>query len=170
MNPRRLAAALMAAGFLLAACGNGDDAATLEGSPPAASTGSPAASGIPAGDAQIEITSPAEGATIKVGELNIAVDVSDFDLVDKIGQKAQEGEGHIVYYLGAGYEIPVDPERPANIGGQGAFTSYMSHKPSYDWENAPPGQQTITVQLVNNDHTPLAPPRSDQVTVTISPE
>jgi hypothetical protein len=168
MTPRRLAAVLMAAGFLLTSCGNGDDAATLEESPSVAATGSPAASGVPAGAAQIEITAPADGATVDVDEVNVAVEVRDFDLVDKIGGKAKEGEGHIVYYLGMGYEIPVAPDQPGNVGGEGGFTSYMSHESSYEWESAPPGRQTITVQLVNNDNTPLVPPRSDQVTVTIS--
>jgi hypothetical protein len=38
---------------------------------------------------------------------------------------------------------------------------------SYTWQGVRPGTHTFAVQLVNNDHTPLEPPVTDQVTVTV---
>jgi hypothetical protein len=118
--------------------------------------------------ARVSISSPRDGATIKASEAVVVTKVTGFDLVDKIGEKAKPGEGHLIYYMGAGYEIPVDPHRPATAGGQGSFVSAASAKTKYTWENASPGRQTFTAQLVNNDNTPLDPPRAAQVTVTIS--
>jgi hypothetical protein len=152
---------------LLTSCGGDDTPQLVEPTALPSTSASPAASGIPAGDAKIAISSPREGDTISGNKVEIVTEVTGFDLVDKIGKKAERGEGHIVYYVGSGYQIPVDPSRPGTIGGNGVFTAYTSHKTSYTWENLAPGRQTLSVQLVNNDNKPLAPSISAQVTVTI---
>ncbi len=46
-------------------------------------------------------------------------------------------------------------------------TFEVSAKTSYIWQNVPPGQHTFTVQLVNNDNTPLDPPVTVRANVTL---
>jgi hypothetical protein len=168
MFRRPISALIVALGLMVVACGGGNDPDLATPSATSAASGAPQVTGVPAGDAEIKISSPADGATVKAGKVSIVTEVAGFALVDKVGDKAKQGEGHIIYYLGSGYEIPSDPAYPANIGGQGTFTSYMSAEKTYEWPDVRPGRQTFTVQLVNNDNTPLAPPRSAQVEITVS--
>src|SRR5881396_3399059 len=63
-------------------------------------------------DRSVKIVEPAEGATLNAGDIKVAVDVKKFDVVDKIGQAATEGKGHIHYYIDAG-EIPTRDGQPA---------------------------------------------------------
>src|SRR5439155_27343879 len=52
-------------------------------------------------DRSVQIVEPAEGATLNAGDIKVAVEVKKFNVVDKIGQAANEGEGHIHYYIDA---------------------------------------------------------------------
>jgi hypothetical protein len=81
--------------------------------------------------------------------------------VDKIGQAGVAGvagEGHIIYYMDV---------TPPNIQGQAATTDTGTYAESaatsYTWHNVGAGYHYFSVQLVNNDGTPLIP----AVTVTI---
>ncbi len=88
--------------------------------------------------------------------------VSNFNLVDKIGQPSVSGEGHLIYYLDVS---------PQTIPYQSAFTAagtYMESKAtSYAWHNVQAGPHFFSVQIVNNDSTPLIIPITATVYVTV---
>ncbi len=112
----------------------------------------------------IEITSPANGATVPAGNVTISVRVSNFNLVEKLGQPNVSGEGHIHYFLD--YPAPTEQGKAAipPTGTKWAATPATS----YTFGNVGPGSHTIYVELVNNDHTPLNPPVVQSVTFTVS--
>jgi plastocyanin len=112
----------------------------------------------------IEITSPVNGSTIPVGNVTVSIQVSNFKLVDKLGQANVSGEGHIHYFLD--YPAPTEQGKAAipPAGTKWAATPAAS----YTFDNVGPGSHTIYVELVNNDHTPLNPPVVESVTFTVS--
>ena len=118
----------------------------------------------------VTIITPADGSTIAVpagdrGEIMVSVNVTNFDLVNKIGGTNVPGEGHIIYYFNInGDDVPVEQGVPATIGpGETVATTSTS----YTWPNVGPDAPYIfSVQLVNNDQTPLNPP----VVATVSIE
>lgn len=81
---------------------------------------------------------------------------------DKIGKQNVAGEGHMIYYL------DVDPP---TAPGESALTADGTFKATtegfYLWDHVPPGKHTFSVQLVNNDNTPLDPAVVAQVTITV---
>jgi len=115
-------------------------------------------------DRSVKIVEPAEGATLNAGDIKVAVEVKKFNVVDKIGQAANEGEGHIHYYIDAG-EIPTKDGQPAVTKSNNTYHAQATK--DYTWPNVSAGDHTFAVQLVNNDHTPLRPPVIAQVTVTV---
>ena len=119
----------------------------------------------PAAEASVNITVPEEGAEIAAGNVTVSVDVTNFTLVEPTGQENAPGEGHLHYYLDA--PIPTDENEPA-IPETGGYA--LSTNTSYTWEDVPAGEHTLSVQLVNNDHTPIIPLAVDMVNVTVSEE
>jgi predicted lipoprotein with Yx(FWY)xxD motif/plastocyanin len=114
----------------------------------------------------IEVTSPVNGSTIPAGNVTVSVQVSNFNLVDKLGQPNVSGEGHIHYFLD--YPAPTEQGKPA-IPPSGANVTWAATPAmSYTFDNVGPGSHTIYVELVNNDHTPLNPPVVESVTFTVS--
>lgn len=166
---RRLIVLLLCTVFA-AACG--DDQPRLTPAP--LPTAAPDATGLPAGDASVTITSPDEGTRFD-GELpKVSVRVEGFEMVNKMGEAAKRGEGHLIYYAWNGfgtseYDVPTALGQPANAGGTG-YIAVASHETSYQWPPGllQPGEQSLVVQLVNNDHTPLDPPVTARVSVTVS--
>ena len=110
----------------------------------------------------ITISSPLNGATITGNSTTVKVQVSNFDIVDKLGQSNVNGQGHIHYFLDV--TPPTTPGQPATTA-QGTYVATTDT--SYTWTNLSPGQHTFAVELVNNDHTPLEPAVTDSVTVTL---
>lgn len=112
---------------------------------------------------QITITQPQAGQSIPAGNITITVNVLNFNLVDKLGQPNVAGEGHIHYFLDV---------TPPTTPGQAAITAPGTYAPtintSFTWKNITAGQHTFAVELVNNDHTPLQPPITASVTVTLT--
>ncbi|MDD1671102.1 MAG: PQQ-dependent sugar dehydrogenase [Methanomicrobiales archaeon] len=115
----------------------------------------------------ITITSPQNGATVPAGSVPVTVQVSNLNIVDKQGQANVAGEGHVHFYLDipSPPSAPGQPAIPANAQLQWAHVSGTS----YTFTNVPPGTHTITVQLVNNDHSPIIPLAVATATVTVSP-
>ncbi len=115
------------------------------------------------GSPQIRIIQPSAGGSLPAGNITIAVDVTNFNLVDKLGQANVAGEGHIHYFMDV-----VPPTTP----GQPAVTTPGTYAPtiqtSYTWKNVTAGHHMFSVELVNNDHTPLQPPVTASVNVTIT--
>jgi hypothetical protein len=100
----------------------------------------------------IGIITPGYATTVPAGDVTVSVTVSNFNLVDKEGQAAVPGEGHIIYYF---------DKTPPTVSGQSALTEAgtyaVSMNTSYTWHNVKPGAYFFSVQLVNNDDTPLNP-------------
>jgi hypothetical protein len=115
------------------------------------------------GQPSLEIASPEDGDTVDGDSVTVEVDVQDFDVVDKLGEENVDGEGHIHYYLDVD-DVPTAAGEPAITDeGESAQTDDTSHT----FDNLEPGEHTIAVQLVNNDHTPLEPPVVEEVTITV---
>ena len=110
----------------------------------------------------LTIVSPANNATVPAGDLAVNIKVGNFNVVDKQGQANVPGEGHVHFYLDVA--APTTPGKPAiPASGVWAHVSGTTHT----FTNVTPGTHTITVQLVNNDHTPLIPVITAQVTITV---
>ncbi len=102
----------------------------------------------------MNIARPVENSTVHAGNVSISVGVFNFNIVDKQGQTAAPGEGHLHYYLD--YDAPTTQGKPAvppngTIWQTTAATTYTFH-------NVSAGPHFVTVEVVNNDHTPLNPP------------
>jgi hypothetical protein len=109
----------------------------------------------------ITITSPPEGATIPAGNVTVMVNVTGFNLVNMLGAANVAGEGHIHYYM----DVPV-PETPTKPAITSPGTYAPTANTSFTWMNVKPGMHSFSVQLVNNDHTPLIPLVYNTVNVT----
>jgi len=112
----------------------------------------------------VTIDIPANNSVIPVGSVSLAVQVSDFKLVDSTGQANAAGQGHIIYYIDV--NAPTAAGQPATTA-QGSYSS--TSQTSYTWSNVAAGTHTFSVQLVNNDNTPLSPPVVANITVTVAP-
>jgi hypothetical protein len=109
----------------------------------------------------IKIVRPQDGSTIPTGPVTVAVDVTNFTLIDKLGQKKEPGQGHIHYYIDV--QAPTTAGQPA-VTANGTWFSTPDLE--YTWPNVGPGQHTFSAELVNNDSTPLDPPVVFKVTAT----
>ncbi len=130
---------------------------------PIAGPGTPSVIGFKLGSTSpaVKFVSPNDSANLPVGKLPVNVQVSNFTVVDKQGQTAVAGEGHLHFYLDV--DAPTTPGQPAiPAGGIWAHVSGTS----YTFDNVTAGTHTISVELVNNDHTPLVPPVVQKITVT----
>jgi plastocyanin len=91
------------------------------------------------------------------------VQVTNFNVVDKQGQSNVQGQGHLHYYL--------DADAPTTQGQPAVLTSGVwAHvaTTSYTFTNVSAGSHTISVQLVNNNHTPLNPPVVQKITFNVT--
>ncbi len=112
--------------------------------------------------ATLTISSPTKGASFPVGNVTVTVQVTNFNLVDKKGQANVVGEGRIHYFLDTG--APTYPGRPA-IPASGVWADAAST--NYTFNNLTPGTHTMSVELVNNDDTPLVPPVVASTTIRL---
>jgi hypothetical protein len=130
---------------------------TPPGTSPVATTSPPS----PPGPPVITIVSPVNGTTVPEGSVTVSVSVNNFNLVNKLGQSNIAGEGHLHYFLDV--LPPTDPTRPA-VTAPGTYVPTTAT--SYTWENVGSGTHVLSVELVNNDHTPLTPPVTRTISVT----
>ncbi|MBI1886119.1 MAG: hypothetical protein HYS09_07405 [Chloroflexi bacterium] len=161
--------ALLAALALAAVACEGEEAgpqATTSPSPVATATPSPGATETPtATTASLQITDPADGATVPSGDVTVTVDVSNFSVVDKLDQPAATGEGHVhFFWLQPNESVPTTPGEPAITAGE---TYHASATTTYSWPDRQPGTYKVAAELVNNDHTPLEPPVVVEIEVTV---
>jgi hypothetical protein len=112
----------------------------------------------------IRITQPTDGGTVSAGAMEVNVEVTNFDLVDKLGEANVPGQGHIHYFLDI--PAPTTPGKPA-IPASGTWAPTASTM--YSFEDVSVGTHTVSAELVNNDHTPLNPPVVSEVTFTATP-
>jgi plastocyanin len=114
----------------------------------------------------ITVTSPGNGGSIfAIGGVTVNVTVANFNLVDKLGQANVAGEGHIHYFMDV--TPPTTPNQPA-VTAAGTYAATTAT--SYTWKNVGGGAHTFSVELVNNNHTPLVPPVVATVLITVIPE
>jgi len=122
----------------------------------------------PAGCSQaspsIKIIGPS-GPIFAIGDVTLSVDVSNFKIVDKQGQANVKGEGHLHYFMDVA--APTAQGKPA-VTEPGTYAHVTDT--SYTWHNIGGGSHTFSVELVNNDHTPLNPPVVASVTLLVVPE
>jgi plastocyanin len=114
------------------------------------------------GEVNLTITSPEDGASLPAGNVMVSVNLTNFTLVEPTGQANAPGEGHLHYYLDA--VVPTNASAPA-IPETGGYV--ISTNTSHTWENVTPGEHNLSVQVTNNDHTPLIPLVSATVNVTV---
>ena len=121
-----------------------------------------AAAGNETNATNVTIVSPEMNASVAAGNVTVEVNVTNFTLVEPTGQANAPGEGHLHYYLDA--VVPTNASAPA-IPETGGYV--VSTNLSHVWENVTPGEHNLSVQLVNNDHTPLIPLVFETVNVTV---
>lgn len=109
------------------------------------------------GTPQAVILTPRDGAVLLTGDITIATQVSNFNMVDKLGQPNAAREGHLTYFM------DVDAQTAQGQSAVGIATA----QDSYTWTNVKAGTHTFTIELVNNDNTPLNPPVVAQITITV---
>jgi hypothetical protein len=63
-------------------------------------------------------------------------------------------------------DAPTTPGQPA-VTAPGTYAATIAT--TYVWHNVAPGTHTFSVELANNDHTPLATPVVAKITVTVAP-
>lgn len=108
------------------------------------------------------IASPKDGAVLSAGDITVSVQTSNFNLADKLGQANVSHEGHLHYFLDV--DAPTTQGQPA-VPAAGTYAATAAT--SYTWKNVPAGTHKLSVELINNDHTPLNPPVVATVTVTV---
>ena len=111
----------------------------------------------------VTIVSPANGSNVAPGDLTVTIKVDNFNVVDKQGQANVPGEGHVHFYLDV--PAPTTPGQPT-IPPSGVWAHVSGT--TYTFTNVTPGTHTIAVQLVNNDHSPVIPIVTAQVTITVT--
>ncbi len=91
---------------------------------------------------------------VKQGTVVVTTTVTGFNVVDRQGAASVPGQGHVHFFLDI--KAPTAPGKPAVPSGGGGNWAHVSGT-SYTFQNVTPGQHTVAVELVNNDHTPLNP-------------
>jgi len=112
---------------------------------------------------KITILSPQNRSTMPPGDITISVQVSNFNLIDKIGQSKAGGEGHLIFYMDVVAPTIADQAATTDPG-----TYAITAATSYTWQNVKAGTHNFFVQLVNNDNTPLGPPVVVKIVVAVT--
>ena len=115
------------------------------------------------GPPNLVIATPRDGETLAAGDITVTIQATNFNIVDKQGQTNVAREGHVHYYLDV--DAPTTPGQPA-IPPSGVWAHVAAS--SYTFANVAPGTHTISVELVNNDHTPLEPAVVKKITINVS--
>jgi hypothetical protein len=90
--------------------------------------------------------------TVLPGDITVNIVVSNFNIVNKIGQPSAPGEGYVIYYMDV--TPPTASGKPATTAA-GTYAEVAGT--TYTWKNVAAGPHTFSIQLVNNDGTPLSP-------------
>ena len=111
---------------------------------------------------QAVILAPRNGGVVSAGNVTITAQVSNFNLVAPAGQPNASREGHLDYFMDL--QAPITPGQPVT-GPDTALVS--SSQTSYTWKAVTAGVHTFSIELVNNDETPLSPPVVVNISVTV---
>jgi hypothetical protein len=115
-------------------------------------------------DPSVLITTPDDGEELDPGDVQVAIEVENFSIVDKIEESPVDGEGHVIFYMDV-EDLPTEQGESALTDDE---TSQAEASNSFTWDDVGPGEHTFSVQLVSNDGTPLDPPVTDEVNVTVT--
>jgi hypothetical protein len=111
--------------------------------------------------ASVYITYPDFDGGVHAGNVTVTAEVRNFSLVNGAGRPVTPGEGHIICFK----DVP-----PRTVPGIPAKTQpgtfQISYQTSCTWNNVTQDTHTFSVELVNNDDTPLVPAVIDAVDVT----
>ncbi|HEX7475420.1 MAG TPA: cupredoxin domain-containing protein [Dehalococcoidales bacterium] len=114
------------------------------------------------GPPQAVILSPRDNAVINGNSITVEVQAANFNVVDKLGQANSPREGHIHYFIDV--DAPTTAGQPA-VTAQGTYAA--SPDASYTWQNVSSGMHSLSIELVNNDHSPLDPPVVSKIMVMV---
>ena len=109
----------------------------------------------------VYITSPEFDGGIDAGDVTVQVLVRNFSLASGPGRTGTPDVGHIICFM------DVTPRTEPGVAVKtlpGTFQ--IADRTRCTWHNVPPGTHTFSVELVNDDGTPLVPPVIDAVDVT----
>ena len=135
------------AAFGIAACGDDDEDTTSA----AATTEETTADS----DATVAFVTPADGDAVS-GDVTAEVEISGFEInADAVGMAPADGEGHLHFALDGGkYDSAkysgANGELAEQLGVDGMYSP--STEPTITYTGLPAGEHTLTVYLVNNDH------------------
>ncbi len=117
----------------------------------------------------VKITSPQDKATITGSNVTMTIQIANFaitpesmDMNTMQGIQNKAGSGHIHWFIDV--PAPTDTSRKAETA-EGTWK--MHDDTSYTFTNVQPGTHTLSVELVNNDMTPLSTPVYQTITVTV---
>jgi hypothetical protein len=116
----------------------------------------------PQGNPEIVFLTPVDAASLGPGNIVVELKVNNFIINSQsAGVANRPGEGHLIYYL---------DETPPTDQGKPAVTdlSIVSANLRHLWKSVNIGKHTLSVQLVNNDDTPLAVPVVVTISITVA--
>ena len=138
------------AAFGIAACGDDNaDSSSTSANSSATTTASSA-------EASVSFVSPMDGDSVS-DPVTAEVDVQGFTInADAVGKANVEGEGHLHFSMDDGkYDYPkysgANGKLAEQLGVDGQYSP--STEPTITYDGLPAGEHTLTVDLVNNDHT-----------------
>ncbi len=110
----------------------------------------------------ITIVEPQNGSILSSGKVTVNVTTSNITLIDVMGVSNVPGQAHIHYYMDV--DPPTTPYQPTDTA---PGTYAMTAATNYTWHNVAVGQHKFAVELVNNNDTPLIPPVTAVVEITM---
>ncbi|MCL5073972.1 MAG: hypothetical protein M1308_24230 [Actinobacteria bacterium] len=117
----------------------------------------------PDGNPALIISTPQDGTNLPPGIIIISLKVSNFVISKKdMGSVNRDGEGHLIYYIDE--DPPIEQGKPAVTE-----TAIVSADTMHIWKTVTEGRHSFSVQLVNNDDTPLKIPVIAKVDVEVKP-
>ena len=148
----------------IAACGDDDEDSSSASPSETVTDGGDAG----AQEASVTFVEPGDGATTG-DSITAEVDIKGFEIDDaNVGKANEEGHGHLHFSLDGGkYDYPkysgANGELAKQLGVEGMYSP--STEPSITYTDLPPGEHTLEVALVNNDHSETG--TTDTTTFTV---
>lgn len=156
MTKTKAFAGLLAIGALaIAGCGGGGGGGMADTSDTSPKTSTAAESGAKAPDAKVSIVKPQDGATTS-STVTANVNLEGFELnAASVGKAAKAGQGHLHFSMDDGkFDQPKysgeNGKLAVKLGVQGKYSPAVM--PTITYKGLPPGEHTLKVFVVNNDH------------------
>ena len=116
----------------------------------------------------VSFSTPAEGSS-ESNTVTAEVELENFELDPmNVGKAFEEGKGHLHFSLDGGkFDTPkysgANGELAKQLGVDGQYSP--SVEPTITYENLPPGEHTLEVDLAGNDHSDIGATASTACTV-----